>query len=88
MFAEIFCSLGTNVVALEPNADCVRHIQLSYPDAGIEVIQAVAEAKNGLALLNLSDETDDVSSLSQEWISAITAERREYAGLWKRCQHP
>jgi FkbM family methyltransferase len=84
IFAEIFCSLGAKVIALEPNADCVRHIQLSYPDANIEVIQAVAGAENGLALLNMSDERDDVSSLSQEWISAITAERREYEGLWKR----
>jgi FkbM family methyltransferase len=84
MFSEIFSSLGAKVVALEPNSDCVRHIQLSYPDAGIEVIQAVAGATNGLATINLSDERDDISSVSNDWIEAIKQEHHEYEGLWSR----
>jgi FkbM family methyltransferase len=80
----IFSSLLNQVVALEPNADCVRHIQLSYPDKGIEVIQAVAGPRNGLATLNLSDERDDISSLCDEWISALKSEHEEYCDLWSR----
>jgi FkbM family methyltransferase len=82
--SAIFSSLGNQVVALEPNPDCVRHIQLSYPDSGIEVIQAVAGARNGLATLKLSDERDDVSSLSDEWIAAIKSEHPEYRSLWSK----
>jgi FkbM family methyltransferase len=82
--SEIFSSLGNRVVALEPNADCVRHIQLSYSEQGIEVIQAVAGSRNGLATLNLSDERDDISSLSNEWIAAIKNEHEEYRRLWSR----
>jgi FkbM family methyltransferase len=82
--SEIFSSLGDRVVALEPNADCVRHIQLSYSEQKIEVIQAVAGPRNGLATLNLSNERDDISSLSDEWIAAIKNEHEEYCQLWSR----
>jgi FkbM family methyltransferase len=82
--SAIFTSFGNRVIALEPNADCVRHIQLSYSGQGLEVIQAVAGPRNGLATLNLSDERDDISSLSQEWIAAIKQEHEEYRGLWSR----
>ena len=84
LFSEIFSSLGARVVAIEPNDDCVRHIQLSYPDARIDVIQAVAGAANGLATIHLSDERDDISSVSSEWIEAIKREHHDYDGLWSR----
>jgi FkbM family methyltransferase len=84
ILADIFSTLGARVVALEPNADCVRHIQLSYPTPNLEVIQAVAGPKNGLAKLNLSDQRDDISSLSKEWIDAIQQQHSEYEGLWSR----
>ena len=80
-YALVFASLGTRVVALEPNPDCVRHIQLTYPD--VEVLQAVAGPKDGLAELNLSDGHDDMSSLSGEWIKTIRAYRDE-DDLWNR----
>lgn len=82
--SAILSSLGNRVIALEPNADCVRHIQLSYPDQGIEVIQAVAGPCNGLASLNLSDEKDDMSSLSKEWMAAIQKQHKEYCRLWSK----
>src|SRR5215475_4737859 len=40
IMAATFASLGAKVIALEPNGDCVRHIQLNYPNQGIQVIQA------------------------------------------------
>lgn len=84
ILAEIFSSLGARVIALEPNSDCVRHIQLSYGGAKLETIQAVAGPKNGLATLNVSDKRDDVSSLSNEWIAAIQQQHTEYKGLWSK----
>jgi FkbM family methyltransferase len=84
ILADIFLSLGARVVALEPNADCVRHIQPSYPTPNLEVVQAVAGHKNGLAKLNLSDQRDDISSLSKEWIAALQQQHSEYKGLWSK----
>jgi FkbM family methyltransferase len=84
MLSEVFAALQCRVVALEPNADCVRHIQISYAGAGIETIQAAVGPKNGLAVLNLSDKRDDISSLSQEWIGAIEQKHTEYKGLWSK----
>jgi FkbM family methyltransferase len=84
VLADIFSTLGAKVVALEPNTDCLRHIQLSYPRHNLETIQAVAGPKNGLATLNLSDQRDDISSVSNDWISAIQQQHSEYRGLWSR----
>lgn len=67
-YSSVFASLGARVVAVEPNPDCVRHIERSYPE--VEVIQAVAGPKDGLAEVNLSDVRDDMSSASEEWVRA------------------
>ena len=83
-FAEVFESLCARVISLEPNPDCVRHIELAYGTGRVSTIQAVAGPKDGLATLNLSDERDDVSSLCAEWIEAIRREHSEYAKLWNR----
>jgi len=82
--SAVFASLGARVVALEPNADCVRHIQLSYGDKQIEVIQAAVGAKNGLAVLNVSDERDVRSSVSDDWIKTMEEQDESYHGIWSR----
>ena len=84
VLSAAFASLGARVVALEPNADCVRHIQLSYADKQIEVIQAAAGAKNGLAVLNVSDERDVRSSVSDDWIKTMGRQDESYRGIWSR----
>lgn len=84
VLSAVFASLGARVVALEPNADCVRHIQLSYGDKSIVVIQAAVGAKNGLALLNVSDERDVRSSVSQDWIKTMGGQDASYRGIWSR----
>jgi predicted RNA methylase len=48
--SSIFVSLGARVVAVEPNPDCVRHIELSYADKDINIIQAAIGATNGLGV--------------------------------------
>jgi len=84
VLSAMFAALGNRVIALEPNKDCVRHIELSYSQESIEVIQAVAGPTNGLATLNLSDERDDISSLSSDWIATIEEQHSEYRGLWSK----
>jgi FkbM family methyltransferase len=84
-FSSIFSSLGARVIALEPNVDCVRHIQVSYAATSIEAIQAVAGPRNGIATLNLSDARDDLSSLSSEWIAAMQGTNSNYQDLWRKC---
>lgn len=82
--AEVFASIGCKVVAVEPNMDCVRHIQIAYAASGVEVIQAAVGAKNDLAVLHLSDKRDDISSLSKEWIGVLQNEHKEYERLWSK----
>jgi len=84
VLSAMFSALGNKVIAIEPNADCVRHIELSYSRESIQVVHAVAGATNGLATLNLSDERDDISSLSKDWIGAIQGQHSEYSGLWSK----
>jgi FkbM family methyltransferase len=84
VLSAVFASLGAQVVALEPNADCVRHIQLSYRDKRIVVVQAAAGPKNGLAVLNVSDERDVRSSISDEWIKTMGRQDESYRGIWTR----
>src|ERR1700752_1975766 len=40
VLSSVFARLGGRVIAVEPNADCVRHIELSHSDKRIEVLQA------------------------------------------------
>jgi len=84
VLSAVFSSIGARVVALEPNADCVRHIQLSYADKQIEVIQAAVGANNGLAILNVSDERDVRSSVSDDWMKNMEGQDKSYRGIWSR----
>jgi len=81
---RIFSSLGARVVAVEPNADCVRHIVLTSPADAVEVLQAAVSEANGLAVLNVSDRRDKMSSLSKEWREAVSKQNPGYVGIWNR----
>jgi FkbM family methyltransferase len=81
---RLFLSLGARVVAVEPNPDCARHIELTTSGDSVEVLQAAAGETNGLAILKVSDRKDKMSSLSDEWRDAVSRENAVYAGMWKR----
>ena len=81
---RVFSLLGAKVVAVEPNADCVRHIELTTDRDAVEVLQAAVSESNGLAVLKVSDRKDKMSSLSEEWRKAVTEENQDYAGMWTR----
>jgi FkbM family methyltransferase len=82
-YSSVFQSLGLRTIAVEPNPDCVRHIQISYePD--IETLQVAVGERNGLVTFNLSDEKDELSSLSENWIASLQRVRPDYVGLTAR----
>jgi FkbM family methyltransferase len=82
-YSEIFSSLGARVVALEPNPDCVNHINRSNPSGNIEVIAAAVGACGGVATIKLADRSD-MSSLSDDWIRAIQKAQNQDDSLWAR----
>lgn len=84
VLSACFASLGAEVVAVEPNSDCVRHLTLSYADKHINVIEAAVGAQMGFATLHISDERDVRSSVSDEWMSTMSEKDKTYAGLWSR----
>jgi FkbM family methyltransferase len=80
----IFASLGARVVAVEPNPDCTRHIELSTSRKSVDVLQAAVGECNGLAQLEISDRKDKMSSFSGEWREAIAKQNQDYVGMWNR----
>jgi FkbM family methyltransferase len=80
----IFASLGTKVVAVEPNPDCARHIELTTPRDAVQVLQAAVGQANGLAELKVSDRKDKMSSLSGDWCEAVSKGNLDYVGMWNR----
>jgi FkbM family methyltransferase len=80
----IFASLGAKVVAVEPNPDCAKHIERSTSRESVQVVQAAVGERTGSAELQVSDRKDKMSSLSSEWVQAITQGNRGYAGQWNR----
>lgn len=83
-YAEAMESLGANVVAVEPNPDCVRHIQLRHRARRIEVIQAAVGPRGGLAQIQISDEHDAMSTLSPHWQEAMLDQHKNWTGFWNR----
>ncbi|MGA2484299.1 MAG: FkbM family methyltransferase [Candidatus Acidiferrales bacterium] len=81
---EVFASLGAKVIAVEPNPDCARHIQLVTERAAVEVIQAAAGGKAGTAILHVADRRDKMSSLSEEWCEAMRKQSKVHEGIWTR----
>lgn len=51
---RVFALLGAKVVAVEPNADCARHIELTTSRTAVEVLEAAVGEANGVAVLKVS----------------------------------
>ena len=81
---RIFASLGARVVAIEPNPDCARHIELSTSRDSVEVLQAAIGSTSGVGVLKVSDRKDKMSSMSREWCEAVSRNNADYVGMWRR----
>jgi FkbM family methyltransferase len=66
LYSEALEAAGAHVIAVEPNADCCRHIELTYQSRKIEMVHAAAGPRNGLSNLILSDIHDDASTISEQ----------------------
>jgi FkbM family methyltransferase len=77
--------LGARVVALEPQPQCMRLLRRWYghhPD--IELIEQAVGAARGTRTLFVSERTPTVTTLSQNWITAVGA-TPGFAGVrWDR----
>jgi FkbM family methyltransferase len=77
--------LGAGVVAVEPQPDFVRILRLFYGrDRGVVIVPGAVGAKPGRARIALSSATPTVSSMSQDWIDSVTADRSFAKVRWDR----
>jgi FkbM family methyltransferase len=78
---EIFLKLGARVVAVEPQGECAEMLKLRFNNK-IQLIQSALGEKEGEATIFIS-ETSEVSSLSKDWIDAVSQSRFSHV-QWNR----
>jgi FkbM family methyltransferase len=75
--------LGARVVALEPQADCVRKLKRRFGGTSrVEIIHAAAGSHCGEGLLRTSLIRSPLSSMSDEWIAAVKRSGRFSRHEW------
>jgi FkbM family methyltransferase len=78
-------SLGCRVVALEPQPDFARLLQLVYRRSSrVTVVPAAAGAVAGRATLAISDRTPTVTTMSEPWRASRSAEPDFKTVRWNR----
>ncbi|MBX7114305.1 MAG: FkbM family methyltransferase [Myxococcaceae bacterium] len=69
--------LGARVIAVEPQADCMRVLRALYGhDSRVELLDVALGENAGLATLHVSSRTPTVSTLSPGWINEVTRDSR------------
>lgn len=71
--ASIFLELGARVVAIEPQPECCRMLRLRL-GRKIEIVEAAVGESETEGIIFIS-ETSEISSLSTEWIDAVSKSR-------------
>lgn len=70
---EVFLALGSKVVAVEPQQDCVAELKRKF-GSRISIIEKGLGEKEEQKTLYISD-TNTISSLSKEWIDSVKDSR-------------
>jgi len=83
-YASALYSLGVCVIAVDANADCLRHLELMRPGHGIQIVHAAVGNANGLATFNMSDQSDGLSAISTEWLEALNKHYGRSQKVWNR----
>ena len=78
---EIFLSLGSKVVAIEPQQECARMLELRFGNK-ISLVKMALGQSETKAQMYVS-ETSEISSLSKEWIDAVSKSRFSNS-LWDK----
>lgn len=77
--------LGVRVIAIEPQPDCLRILNLFFGrDQDVIISPTAVGARPGRARLALSTATPTVSSMSADWIESVTADRSFARVRWDR----
>jgi FkbM family methyltransferase len=78
-------SLGARVVAIEPQPDFVRVLQVLFGrDSDVVVLPQAVGAHGGRESLRIATATPTVSSLSPSWMGTVAADRRFGRVRWDR----
>lgn len=77
--------LGARVVAVEPQADCLRVLRVLYGrNRNVAIVPTAVGAKAGHAHLAMSTTNPTVSTMSQEWIDSVTSDDSFAKVRWDR----
>jgi FkbM family methyltransferase len=77
--------LGVRVIAVEPQPDCLRVLELLYGrDREVTILPIAVGAESGRARLSVSSRSPTVSSMSPRWIESVTTDRRFSSIRWDR----
>ena len=76
-------ALGAHVVALEPQPHCMALLQRWYGDAeNVTLLAEAVGARAGSAMLQISQRTPTVTSLSKRWISDVRRDQSFANVVW------
>ena len=68
-----FLSLGAKVVAVEPQKECAKFLELRFGKK-INLVKCALGKSDGEGVMFIS-ETSEISSLSKDWISEVSKTR-------------
>jgi len=84
--AKIFLKLQANVIAVEPQEECVKMLRTEYEgNPNITIVQKAVGEAEGEAELIISD-ASTISSLSPEWIESVRRSGRFSEYHWDKKQ--
>ena len=84
---ELFLLLGAIVVAVEPQDDCLRVLNRKFKSKNFVKIEPLAlGAKESVSHIRKSDVRNQLSSMSDEWISAVKSSGRFKYFEWSSSQ--
>ena len=84
---KILLKLGAKVIAVEPQIDCAQIIQRAYGNKRkLQVVQKALGEKDGEARIMISNQ-NVLSSLSNEWIQAVSVSGRFSKFKWEETQN-
>ncbi len=83
---KVLSHLGGRVIAIEPQKGCADILRRAYPSQReVIVVQAACGAARGMGTLRVCD-TDVLSSLSDEWINAVSNSGRFGQSEWRKSE--
>jgi FkbM family methyltransferase len=83
-YASALEELGARVIAVDANADSLRHIELTYPGKRIESLHAAVGNQRGLVSFNICDSDDGTSAISSPWLESLNERYGRTAQKWNR----